>query len=105
MNVLTELWVGMPLGSYTATRGWNEDQISRTADGLRASGLVDGDTLTADGRRFRDDIEASTDVLEQPIVDALGEDFDRLVQRLATWSQRCIDAEAFPPDPYKRAAG
>ena len=31
MNVLTELWVGMPLGSYTATRGWSPDQIEHTA--------------------------------------------------------------------------
>src|SRR5205823_11026343 len=25
MNILTELWLGMALGSYTATRGWGAD--------------------------------------------------------------------------------
>jgi hypothetical protein len=28
MNVLTELWVGLPLGSYTATRGWPEPTVA-----------------------------------------------------------------------------
>jgi hypothetical protein len=105
MNVLTELWVGMPLGSYTATRGWSQDQIDATVAALRAAGLVEGDELTAAGRRARDELEGATDAMERSIVDALGDDLDPITEQLDAWSQLCIDARAFPPDAFKRAAG
>ena len=38
MNVLTELWLGMPLGSYSATRGWSGERIEATAAALRERG-------------------------------------------------------------------
>jgi len=105
MNVLTELWVGMPLGSYTATRGWSESRIAASVAGLQHDGLVEAGALTAAGRRFRDDIETATDALQAPIVDALGDRLDDVVDRLDDWSGRCIAARAFPPDVFKRAAG
>ena len=61
--------------------------------------------LTAAGRAVRDDIEAVTDAMEQPIVDALGDDVDAIIDQLDAWSARCIAAGAFPPDVFKRAAG
>ena len=105
MNVLTELWVGMPLGSYTATRGWSGPQIDAEVQRLRETGLIDGDQLSPSGQARRDELEATTDAMEQPIVDALGPRFDALVAQLDEWSTRCIDARAFPPDVFKRAAG
>lgn len=105
MNLLTELFVGMPLGTYSASRGWSPDELAAAADRLRASGLLVGDELTTAGRAHRAEIEARTDALDQPIIDALDADFDRVIALLSRWSQRCIDVGAFPPDPYKRAAG
>ncbi len=105
MNILTELWVGMPLGSYTATRGWSAEMIGATAEGLRTRGLLDGDQLSQKGRTLRDEIEASTDELEQPIISALGADVDKVIDRLNAWSEKCVAGAAFPPDIYKRAAG
>lgn len=105
MNILTELWVGMPLGSYTATRGWSPEAIAASAARLAADGLVHGGALTAAGREFRDRIEERTDAQEQPVVDAIGDDFERVATQLNTWSARCIEAGAFPPDTLKRAAG
>jgi hypothetical protein len=105
MNVLTELWVGMPLGSYTATRGWSPDQIEQTVAALRAAGLIEGDQLSAAGSRAREELEAATDALERSIVEALGTDLDAVADALADWSERCIAARAFPPDVFKRAAG
>jgi hypothetical protein len=108
MNVLTELFVGMPLGSYSASRAWSPDQIADAADDLRSAGLIhtaDGDhRLTGAGLDYRREIEARTDELDQPLIDAIG-DLDAIIEPLQTWSQRCIDASAFPPDPFKRAAG
>jgi hypothetical protein len=105
MNILTELWVGMPLGSYTASRGWTETEIAETADQLRAFGLLDGDRLSDTGQGFRDRIEQRTDALEFPIAAAMGPEIQPILDQLNDWSQRCIDAGAFPPDPFKRAAG
>ena len=105
MNVLTELWVGMPLGSYTATRGWSPEVIDATVDRLRADGLVADGALTDAGRRLRDEIEARTDAQEQPIVDAIGPKLDTVLAQLEAWSTACIEAGAFPPNIYKRAAG
>jgi Helix-turn-helix family len=105
MNVLTELWVGFPLGGYTATRGWSAVQIEQTAASLRAAGLIESDQLTAAGLRARDELEATTDALEQPIVEALGADLDAVTDQLAHWSELCIAAQALPPDAFKRATG
>ena len=105
MNVLTELWLGMPLGAYTATRGWTPEQVAAEVDALESAGLVADAALTPAGQRFRDDLEATTDALEAPIVDALGEHLDADVAALAEWSAACVAARAFPPDAFKRAAG
>jgi hypothetical protein len=88
MNVLTECWLGMPLLSYTATRGC----------------LRDG-ALTDAGRAARAEIEDRTDAAEQAIVAALGGRLDEVCARLDGWSERCIAAGAFPADILKRAAG
>ncbi|MBA2449561.1 MAG: hypothetical protein H0V51_16195 [Chloroflexi bacterium] len=105
MNILTELWVGMPLRSYTATRAWSPDAIDAAVDRLRADGLLEADRLTDTGRALRDDIEARTDAMEQPIVDAIGADFETVLDRLEAWSVACVQAGAFPPSAFKRAAG
>ena len=104
MNVLTELFVGMPLGSYSASRAWSAGEIANAAADLRAAGLIDDDGLTDSGLEYRRDIEARTDALDQPLIDAIG-DVESLLDPLLLWSQRCIDAGAFPPDPFKRSAG
>lgn len=105
MNILTELWVGMPLGSYSATRGWTEEQLGASAAQLRAAGLVDGEQLTATGQSLRDRIEDATDRAQGALVAGLGDDVDALLGDLNAWSQQCVDAHAFPPSGYKRAAG
>ncbi len=104
MNVLTELFVGLPLGSYSASRAWSADQIADAAEDLRSAGLLEDGGLTTPGLEFRRDIEARTDALDQPLLDAIG-DVESMIEPLFGWSQRCIDAGAFPPDPFKRAAG
>lgn len=105
MNVLTELYVGMPLGSYSSSRGWDEVALQQAAARLRDRGLMDQESLTDDGRSFRVDIEAQTDTMQQSIIDAIGNGLDDLVSVAGDWSQRCIDARSFPPNVFKRAAG
>jgi hypothetical protein len=105
MNVLTELWIGMPLLSYTATRGWPPEAMQQAVGRLERRGWVRDGGLTDAGRVARLRIEERTDEQEQPIVDALGGRLDELCARLNDWGQRCIEAGAFPPDILKRAAG
>lgn len=105
MNILTELYLGMPLFAYSASRAWPEDVLSATVERLRGDGLVDGDALSAQGRRLRDDIEAHTDAAQASVVAAIGDDLEEAVTQLDRWSSACVAAGAFPPNIYKRAAG
>jgi hypothetical protein len=105
MNILTELWTGMELGSYTGTRGWAPEVVDAATTRLERRGWVRDAALTDEGRAGRAAVEAATDLSVQPLVDALGDDLDGVVQRLDAWSERCVAAGAFPPDQLKRAAG
>ncbi len=105
MNIVTECWLGMPLGSYSASRGWTPEQLEATAERLRVEGWLDGDQLSEWGVDGRNTIEELTDGLQRSIIEAIGDDIDDIVEQLDDWSQRCIDAAAFPPNAFKRAAG
>jgi hypothetical protein len=105
MNILTELWIGMPMLSYTATRRWPPDAMQRAVARLESRGWIDDDGLTDEGRARRLGIEQRTDDQEQPIAAALGDRFEEICGRLNHWGQLCIEAGAFPPDILKRAAG
>ncbi len=105
MNILTELWIGMPLLSYTATRGWAPDVMQCAVAGLESRGWVRDGDLTDSGLAARLSIEQRTDAREQPIVAALSDRLEEVCGRLNHWGQLCIDAGTFPPDILKRAAG
>lgn len=105
MNLLTELRVGYPVGEYTDTRGWPVARRDAALTRLETDGLVADGALTAAGREFRDRIEDDTDAAQAALVTALGGAADTVIDRLNTWSERCIAAGAFPGDPRKRAAG
>jgi len=105
MNILTELYVGMPLCSYTATRGWSAEVIASHVAQLQKKGLIADDALTPAGLRLREEIEEHTDAMEQSLIEAIGSDFETLVTHLNEWAQLCIKAGAFPPNIQKRATG
>jgi hypothetical protein len=104
VNVLTELWLGMPLGAYTAMRrGCSEADIASAVADLETRGLVASGEITPAGRAFRDELEDRTDVLEQPIIDAIGDDFEPTAKALDRWSAAIADSGAFPPGSYRSA--
>lgn len=105
VNVLTERWLDMPIGSYSSSRGWGADEIEAAVGRLTGRALMDGDGLTGAGRAFRADLEARTDHAVAPVVEALGDDLGGVTGALERWGAACIEADAFPPDPRKRAAG
>jgi hypothetical protein len=105
MNVLTEVWVGYPVGEYSATRAWPAERQAAAVAALEADGLLAGGRITAAGRSFRDRIEAATDAAQADLVDALGPGIAALTEQLDAWSKRCVEAGTFPSDVRKRAAG
>ena len=92
IQLMSELQMGVPLKTYSATRGWTPAQMDAALDGMRAKGWMDGDVFSDEGRRFREQIEAETDAMEVPIVDAIGGDFDELLEILRPWARAIVSA-------------
>jgi hypothetical protein len=105
MNIVTELWLGYPLGEYSNTRGWSREATESAIARLTVAGLIANWELTDDGRDFRSTIEQRTDATQRTLIDALGDQLEPVLAQVSPWSDRCIAAGAFPSDPRKRAAG
>jgi hypothetical protein len=97
IGLLTELYWGLPMRSYSRTRGWSEEQFDAATDRLQARGLVDGTGLTSRGRQAREDVELATDAQMRPAIDALGEDADELFALLAPWGAAVRAAGGYLP--------
>ena len=106
MNVLTEVWLGYPVGEYTATRAFSADRIAEAADALRDRGWLDvGGSPTPQGREVRDAIEAATDLSQAALIIALGDRAETVIADAAPVSAAVLAHHAAPADPRKRAAG
>lgn len=90
MQLMSELQLGIPLKTYSMTRGWTIDQMDAALDGMRANGWMEGDGFTPDGRVFRERLESETDAMETPLVDAIGADFDELIGTLRPWAAAIV---------------
>jgi hypothetical protein len=89
IGVLTELSWGMPVRSYSRTRGWTDDEFARSEHHLRDLGYLDGDGadthLSQQGRHAREQIEVATDEQMRRALRALGSDIEELFDILAPW--------------------
>ena len=92
IQLMSELQMRIPLKTYSATRGWTVAQMDAAIDDMRARGWVEGDAFTPDGQALRDRIEAETDEMEVPVVDAIGADFDDLIAILRPWAAAIVRA-------------
>jgi hypothetical protein len=105
LNVLTELWIGYPIGEYTGTRGYGPDQIASTVARLTARGWISDGALTPEGRAARDQLEADTDVSQHDLITRLGDQLEGMIAACEEISDRILAVPAFPSDPRKRAGG
>jgi hypothetical protein len=109
IGLLTELFWGMPLGSYIRTRAWSAEQIMDAAVRLRSRGFIDGDALTDAGRGAREAVEAYTDDQMSRPIEALGSDADELFALLEPWGRAVIDGAGYlrssPADMAGRMSG
>ncbi|MEP2373626.1 MAG: hypothetical protein ABJ314_05240 [Ilumatobacter sp.] len=108
IGLLTELYWGLPLRSYTRTRAWSDDYFDLAEERLRSRGLIDAaGAFTDAGRDVREQVEVDTDSMMRPVVDALGDDVDELVSLLAPWGVAIRSAKGYlssgPHDLASRA--
>ncbi|MGY4768202.1 SCO6745 family protein [Kribbella sp. CWNU-51] len=95
--LLTEQYWGVPARAYAPSRGWTDADMDAGFARLQQRGLMTSDERITDaGRAFREEIEVRTDELERPLLDALGNDLDELLEHLDAWSEAIIDAGSYP---------
>jgi hypothetical protein len=86
--LLTDLYWGLPMRSYSRSRAWSDAQFDAAADRLAARGLIEGDGYTDAGRALREQIETNTDAQMRSAIDALGDDLDPLCATLEAWGKQ-----------------
>ncbi len=96
IGLLTELYWGLPLRSYSRTRAWSDSDFDAAQARLEERGLIADGAFTSSGRTAREDVEQVTDALCRPIVEALGDDWEELVAILGSWSAAVQAAGGYP---------
>jgi hypothetical protein len=107
IGLLTELFWGLPLRTYSRTRAWTTEQFDSATERLESRGLVADGAFTPAGRELREDIEVHTDAQMRPTLDTLGENLTELCERLAPWGEAIRAAKGYPasgPHDLARAA-
>ncbi len=96
MGLLTELYWGLPMRSYSRSRAWTDDQFDAAEARLVDRGLVADGALTTAGADYRESIEVATDSGCAPIVDALGDDLDEFAGLMRGWSDQIRASFGYP---------
>jgi hypothetical protein len=96
IGLLTELYWGLPMRTYIQSRAWSSDDLDAAEQRLRDRGLLEGDGFSATGRTEREAVERATDGHCRPIIEALGDDFEELVETVGAWSAAIRHAHGYP---------
>ncbi len=96
IGLLTELYWGLPLRTYSRTRAWTADQFDAATERLESRGLIADGAFTDAGREVREDVEVHTDAQMAPALAALGDDVTELCDRLAPWGEAVRAAKGYP---------
>ena len=95
IGLLSELFWGLPMRSYSRTRAWSEAEFDAAEERLRSRGLLEGDGLSDAGRALREGIELATDAQMAAPMAALGDDADELFSLLEPWGAALRAAGAY----------
>jgi hypothetical protein len=96
IGLLSELYWGLPMRSYSRTRAWTDAQFDAAHERLRSRGWVDDTALTAAGREGREAIEVATDDQMNGALAAIGDDLEELLSILLPWGAAIRDAKGYP---------
>jgi Helix-turn-helix family len=96
IGLLTELYWGLPLRTYSRTRAWTEEQFDAATERLESRGLIADGAFTERGRELRERIEIDTDAQLRPVLDALGDDIHELSDILEPWGAAIRAGKGYP---------
>ena len=96
IGLLSELYWGLPMRSYSRTRAWTDEQFEAAHQRLQSRGLVDEIGFTAAGRELREDIETNTDWQMTGITRAMGDGLQELVEILLPWGDAIRAGHGYP---------
>jgi hypothetical protein len=96
IGLLTELYWGLQLRTYSRSRAWTSEQFDAATERLERKGLIADGAFTEAGRSLREDIEGHTDDQMRPTLEALGDDISELCDRLAPWGEAIRAAHGYP---------
>jgi hypothetical protein len=96
IGLLSELYWGLPMRSYSRTRAWSEDDFNAAHERLQSRGLVDATGFTPAGHGLREQIEVHTDQQIDASMAALGDDLGELVRLLTPWGAAVRDGLGYP---------
>jgi hypothetical protein len=99
IGLLTELYIGIPMRTYVRTRGWSDDALDAAQQRLVERGWLDGDGLSEQGQRGREDIERATDRQLRPVVAAMGDEADLVFRYLEPWGAAVRAAHGYIGGP------
>ncbi len=97
IGLLSELYWGLAMRSYSRTRAWTNEQFDAAHARLRSRGLVDDSAFTEAGRELREQIEIATDRQMIPSLNALGDDLDELFALLKPMGEAVRAAGGYLP--------
>src|SRR5262249_24739053 len=96
IGLLTELYWGLPLKTYTPSRAWSHDQLDDRIKRLEDRGLIQDGEFTAEGRDEREAIEKFTDRQGRPIIECLGDEFDAVISVLTPIGREIRNKHGYP---------
>jgi hypothetical protein len=96
IGLLTELFWGLPLKSYSRTRAWSEDNYAAAIERLESRGLINDGAFTEAGRNLREQVEVNTDEQMRTVISKIGADFDLLIATLSPWSEFVRNFKGYP---------
>ncbi len=109
IGLMSELYWGLPMRSYSRTRAWTDAQFDAAHERLRSRGMLDDVGFTPAGRAAREDVEVRTDAQIHPTLDALGDDVGELCDLLEPWGTAVRAAKGYlgsgPHDLATAASG
>ena len=96
IGLLSELYWGLPMRTYSRTRSWTDVQFDAAHERLVSRGLVDATGFTPAGRGAREAVELATDLQLENAVSAIGDDLDELLGILLPWGAAIRDGKGYP---------
>jgi len=96
IGLMTELYWGLPLKTYTRSRAWSHDELDDGIRRLENHGLIKDGAFTEQGRDEREAIEKCTDRQCRPIIECLGDEFDTVINVLTPLGREIRNKHGYP---------